>query len=60
MDTTGGWPLYAFVNGKGKCRILHHDKNGYFFLLTNRDERIYKHRSQFAFLKDEETSSAVE
>lgn len=45
------FPVSGFVANKGLCRVVGYDSNGYFFLLTNRDERVYVHRSRIKFQK---------
>lgn len=47
---TTSHPTHAIVPGKGRCQVLGYHRNGYFFLLTNRDERIYRHRDSLTFV----------
>lgn len=43
-------PKYAFLSGKGKVRVLSYD-DGYFRVLTNRDEIILVKRERLVFVK---------
>lgn len=42
-------PRFAIIPGRGKCRVLSYDGNGYFTVLTNRDVRLYVHRDRCKF-----------
>lgn len=45
-------PRWAYVPGKGKCRVLAYMGNGQWDLLTSRDERLYRNQSTFSFTKE--------
>lgn len=42
-------PKYAIVPGRGKCRVLAYEGDGYFTVLTNRDARLFVHRDGCTF-----------
>ena len=44
-------PCWAVVAGRGRCRVLAYEGNGYFTVLTNRDRRLYLHRDRLTFTK---------
>lgn len=45
------YPNYAILPGRGRVRIMHYEGNGYFYVLTNKDERVTTHRSRLTFIK---------
>lgn len=44
-------PRWGVVAGRGRCRVLAYEGNGYFTLLTNRDVKIYTHRDRITFTR---------
>lgn len=42
-------PRWAVVPGRGKCRVLAYEGNGYFTVLTNRDVKLFVHRGRCTF-----------
>lgn len=44
-------PTHAILGSVGKVRVESYDKNGYFHVIDNRDNRRYVHRSRLRFLK---------
>lgn len=54
------YPAYGVVKGFGRCKVLSYEGNGYFMLLTIKDEQLFQHRSRITFLseKKEETTSS--
>lgn len=47
----GSIPRKAYTQGKGNVRITGYQGDGRFTALTNRDERIVRHRDAFKFKK---------
>lgn len=45
-------PRYATVHGKGRCRVLSYEGDGYFRVLTNRDETVMVHRDRLVFTNE--------
>jgi hypothetical protein len=44
-------PMYAYLKGKGKVRIIAYLEDGYFRVLTSRDEKVFVHRDRLTFTK---------
>jgi len=43
-------PTHAILGKLGKVRVVSYDRNGYFHVVDNRDERRYVHRDRLKFL----------
>jgi hypothetical protein len=44
-------PRYAVLKGRGRCRVLSYEGDGYFRVLTNRDETVRVHRERLVFTR---------
>lgn len=42
-------PKQGYVAGLGKVQVLSYHGNGYWLVLTNRDQRYLKHRNAITF-----------
>jgi len=43
-------PFSAYLRGKGRVRVLSYEGDGFFRVLTTRDETVYTHRERLVFL----------
>lgn len=55
MSTETKYPEWAYVPGRGECRVLEYRGMNVFILLTKKDERIYVHRDGLRFKKSTTT-----
>jgi hypothetical protein len=53
-SVTDGSVTVGFIPGKGRVRILQYEGNGYFTVLTKRDERLFVPRHRIIFTKEKE------
>lgn len=44
-------PTHAILGTIGKVRIKSYDRNGYFHVVDNRDNKRYVHRDRLTFIK---------
>jgi hypothetical protein len=52
-------PIYEYLKGKGKVRVLMYQGNDRFFVLSERDERIFVHRNRLDFIKEKKDETQV-
>lgn len=50
-DMTEGNGTKVYVPGKGTCTILSYEGNGYFTVLTNRDQQLFVPRNRIIFTR---------